>query len=198
MPADPGATRVGLLGGSFNPAHRGHVHISRLARARLNLDAVWWLVSPQNPLKPAAGTASLAVRVAGARAMAGHGFIKVTALEAMLGLTFSHQTVSYLTTRYPHTGFVWLMGADNLSAFHRWRRWRDIARALPIAVLDRPGAGLAAHASRAAHILAPARWDETDISGLGRARPPAWGFVHGPRCALSSTRLRERGANDQY
>ena len=89
------------------------------------------------------------------------------------------------------------MGADNLSEFHRWRHWRDIARRLPIAVLDRPGAGWRAHASRAARVWAPARWDEADISGLASAHPPAWGFVHGPRCALSSTRIRERGGDDE-
>ncbi|MHA1546722.1 MAG: nicotinate-nucleotide adenylyltransferase [Alphaproteobacteria bacterium] len=191
VPSDPGRTRVGLLGGSFNPAHQGHVHISRLARARLNLDAVWWLVSPQNPLKSPENTASLTQRVAGANAVAGHGFIKVTAFEATLGLAYSHQTVAYLTTRYAATNFVWLMGADNLIQFHQWRHWWRIAQTMPIAVLDRPGAGLRAMASRAARRMAPARWDENASACLGHATPPAWTFIHGSLCGLSSTKIRE-------
>ena len=191
MPPDPGRTRVGLLGGSFNPAHQGHVHISRLARARLNLDAVWWLVSPQNPLKSTHSTASLAQRVAGARAQAQRGFIQVTEFEAALGLAYSHQTVAYLTTRYRHTSFVWLMGADNLIQFHRWRHWWRIAQTLPIAVIDRPGAGLRAASSLAARRLSGARWQESAAPELGRATPPAWTFIHGALSPLSSTLIRQ-------
>jgi nicotinate-nucleotide adenylyltransferase len=130
--------RVGLLGGSFNPAHRGHRRISLGAIRALGLDEVWWLVSPGNPLKPAAGMAPLAARLASARAMARHAPIRATAIEARLGTRYTVDTVRALQRRHPHVRFVWLMGADNLAQFHRWRDWRGIARAVPIAVVARP------------------------------------------------------------
>ena len=132
-------TSVGLLGGSFNPAHSGHRHISVAALRRLGLDEVWWLVSPQNPLKAAAGMAPLAVRVAAARAVARHRRIRVTGIEARLGTRFAVDTVAALQRRHPGIRFIWLMGADNLAQLHRWSRWRRLARLLPIAVLARPG-----------------------------------------------------------
>jgi nicotinate-nucleotide adenylyltransferase len=130
--------RVGLLGGSFNPAHRGHRRISLGAIRALGLDEVWWLVSPGNPLKPAAGMAPLAARLASARAMARHAPIRATAIEARLGTRYTVDTVRALQRRHPHVRFVWLIGADNLAQFHRWRDWRGIARAVPIAVVARP------------------------------------------------------------
>ena len=130
--------RVGLLGGSFNPAHRGHRRISLGALRALGLDEVWWLVSPGNPLKPAAGMAPLAARLASAQAMARHAPIRATAIEAKLGTRYTVDTIRALRRRYPDTRFIWLMGADNLAQFHRWRDWRGIARAVPIAVIARP------------------------------------------------------------
>lgn len=130
--------RIGLLGGSFNPAHRGHRRISLGAIRALGLDEVWWLVSPGNPLKPTAGMAPLAARLASARAMARNAPIRATAIEARLGTRYTVDTVRALQRRYPHVRFVWLMGADNLAQFHRWRDWREIARAVPIAVVARP------------------------------------------------------------
>ena len=130
--------RVGLLGGSFNPAHRGHRRISLAAMRALALDEVWWLVSPGNPLKPPAGMAPLAVRLASARAMARRAPIRATAIEARLGTRYTVDTLRALVARHPHTRFVWLMGADNLAQFHRWRDWRRIARTVPIAVIARP------------------------------------------------------------
>jgi nicotinate-nucleotide adenylyltransferase len=130
--------RIGLLGGSFNPAHRGHRRISLGAIRALGLDEVWWLVSPGNPLKPAAGMAPLAARLASARMMARHAPIRATAVEARLGIRYTVDTVRALQHRHPHVRFVWLMGADNLAQFHRWRDWRGIARAVPIAVVARP------------------------------------------------------------
>jgi nicotinate-nucleotide adenylyltransferase len=130
--------RIGLLGGSFNPAHAGHRHISLEAMRLLGLDEVWWLVSPQNPLKPAVGMAPLAARLASARAMARHPRIRPTAIETELGTRFAVDTVAALHRRWPDTAFIWLMGADILPELHRWRRWRTFARTVPIAVLARP------------------------------------------------------------
>lgn len=130
---------VGLLGGSFNPAHAGHRHISVEALRRLGLDEVWWLVSPQNPLKPAAGMAPLAARVAAAVRIAANRRIVVSDLEAGLGTRFAVDTVEALQRRYPKVRFVWLMGADNLVQLHRWSRWRGLGARVPIAVFARPG-----------------------------------------------------------
>jgi len=131
--------RIGLLGGSFNPAHRGHRRISLAAARALALNEVWWLVSPGNPLKPAAGMAPLAARLASARAMARRAPICATDIERRLGTRYTADTLRRLVRRHPRTRFVWLMGADNLAQFHRWRDWRGIARTLPIAVIARPG-----------------------------------------------------------
>ena len=130
--------RIGLLGGSFNPAHRGHRGITLAAIRALQLDEAWWLVSPGNPLKPAAGMAPLAARLASARAMARRAPIRASAIEAKLGTRYTVDTLRALRRRYPRVRFIWLMGADNLAQFHRWRDWRTIARLMPIAVIARP------------------------------------------------------------
>lgn len=132
-------TLTGLLGGSFNPAHHGHRKISLAARRLLALDEVWWLVSPGNPLKPQEGMAPIRQRAASARAAARRARIKVTTIEGELGTRYTIDTLRALVRRYPQRRFVWLMGADNLAQFHRWRDWRGIARTVPIAVLARPG-----------------------------------------------------------
>uniref|UniRef100_UPI0012E2D0DB nicotinate-nucleotide adenylyltransferase n=1 Tax=Sandarakinorhabdus oryzae TaxID=2675220 RepID=UPI0012E2D0DB len=134
--------RIGLLGGSFNPAHDAHRHISLVALQQLQLDQVWWLVSPLNPLKSAAGMAPLAKRVARAQAVARHPRIKVTALEHRLGTRFAVDTVAALQRLYPQHQFVWLAGSDIVAELHRWRRWRDLLRAIPLAVVPRPGVSL--------------------------------------------------------
>lgn len=142
-------TRIGILGGSFNPAHRGHRRISAFAARALGLDEVWWLVSPGNPLKPAKGMAPLAARVASAQ-QASRGLpIRVTAIERELGTRYTVDTLAALTKRYPKNRFIWLMGADNLDQFHLWRDWRRIARTVPIAVIARPGYDRVAHAGGA-------------------------------------------------
>lgn len=144
-----GRNRIGLLGGSFNPAHRGHRRITLAAIRALGLDEAWWLVSPGNPLKPAAGMAPLAARLGSARRMARRAPIRATAIEARLGTRYTVDTIRALQRRYPKRRFIWLMGADNLAEFHRWRDWRSIARAIPIAVVARPtynGKALAAPA----------------------------------------------------
>ncbi len=140
---------TGLLGGSFNPAHRGHRHISLFALDALGLDEVWWLVSPGNPLKPARGMAPLAARVASANHMAARARIRPTAIEARLGTRYTIDTIRALVRLYPQRRFIWLMGADNLAQFDQWRDWRGIARSVTIAVIARPGYDGAAHAAKA-------------------------------------------------
>jgi nicotinate-nucleotide adenylyltransferase len=141
--------RIGLLGGSFNPAHRGHRRLSLHAIRALGLDEVWWLVSPGNPLKPVAGMAPFAARLASARKAARHAPIRVSAIEQRLKTRYTADTLAKLPRLYPKHRFIWLMGEDNLAQFHRWERWRDIAREVPIAVIARPGYGRQAHASPA-------------------------------------------------
>lgn len=141
--------RIGLLGGSFNPAHGGHRRISLFALRALRLDEVWWLVSPGNPLKAAQGMAPLAIRVRSAMAQAKRARIRVTAIERELGTRYTVDTLQALARRYSKREFVWLMGSDNLAQFHRWRDWRSIARTMPIAVIARPGYDAAAVASPA-------------------------------------------------
>jgi nicotinate-nucleotide adenylyltransferase len=131
--------RIGLLGGSFNPAHRGHRRITLAAMRALALDEAWWLVSPGNPLKPAAGMAPLPARLASARAMARRAPIRATDIERRLGTRYTADTLARLVRRYPQHRFVWIMGADNLADFHHWQRWRTIARTMPIAAIARPG-----------------------------------------------------------
>jgi nicotinate-nucleotide adenylyltransferase len=144
-----GRRTVGLLGGSFNPAHGGHRRISLFAMDALGLDEVWWLVSPGNVLKPAEGMAPLPARLGSARAQARRAPIRPTAIEAQFGTRYTVDTLSRLVGRYPKVRFVWLMGADNLAQFHLWKSWRTIARTMPIAVIARPGYDAAALASPA-------------------------------------------------
>ena len=184
---------VGLLGGSFNPAHAGHRWISVQAMARLTLDAVWWLVSPQNPLKPRAGMAGQTVRVAHARRIAAHPRIAVTGLEADLGTTYTADTLNALRRRFPRTRFVWLMGADNLVQIARWERWPQIFNAVPIAVIDRGSYSTSAVWAKSARRFARHRLAERACQGLARQQPPVWGLLHIPRHPASGTALRARG-----
>ena len=147
--AGPALTRIGLLGGSFNPAHGGHRRISLFARHALGLDAVWWLVSPGNPLKPKQGMAPLAARLASARKQARRAPIVPSQIERELGTRYTVDTLHRLQRRYPKHRFVWLMGSDNLAQLHQWKDWRRLARSMPIAVIARPGYDAAARASLA-------------------------------------------------
>jgi nicotinate-nucleotide adenylyltransferase len=182
--------RIGLLGGSFNPAHDAHRRISLVALKRLGLDQVWWLVSPHNPLKAEQNTPSLGERVARARAVGRHPKIVVTAFEGARPSAYTIDTIRFLKRRYPSVNFVWLMGADNLAAFHRWRSFEEIFKLLPIGVFDRPGFRLKARASKAAQRFALARIDESDARGLAELAPPAWALLTLPLSGLSSTGLR--------
>ncbi len=193
LPRHAPGLRIGLLGGSFNPAHHGHLLMSRIALRRLGLDRVWWLVTPGNPLKNNAGLPPITARIAAARRLARDPRIDVTGFEADIGTRFTHDTIAYLVRRCPRVHFVWLMGADNLAGFHRWQRWQRIAQLLPIAVIDRPGATLKADRATAATALGRYRMDESDALLLPVAPPPAWVFIHGLRSDLSSTALRAAG-----
>jgi nicotinate-nucleotide adenylyltransferase len=181
---------IGLLGGSFDPAHAGHVQLTREAIKRMRLDRVWWLVSPGNPLK-ARQPAPMAARLAQARAVMQDPRVVITGLEADLGTRATADTIDALRAIYPGVHFVWLMGADNLVQFHRWERWRDILRAVPVGVLARPGSGVAARLSVAARAF---RVDRVALGeGIGSRRPPAWCFVNMPLNDLSSSAIRARG-----
>jgi nicotinate-nucleotide adenylyltransferase len=182
--------RVGLFGGSFNPAHEGHRAASLLALRRLRLDRIWWLVSPGNPLKDTSILAPLEARIAAARKIAGHPKIAVTGIESLIGTRYTYETIAYLKQRCTGVHFVWIMGGDNLATFHHWKRWRDIAALVPIAIIDRPGSTLKPLRSPAGVTLAPFRRDESDSLSLTLAAPPAFVFLHGPRSPLSSTALR--------
>jgi nicotinate-nucleotide adenylyltransferase len=182
---------IGLLGGSFDPAHEGHAHITREAIKRLHLDQVWWLVSPGNPLK-SGQPAPMADRMACARAVMNHPKVRITDLEVRLGTRFTYATIKALQAIYPQVRFVWLMGADNLVQFHRWDRWRDILRAVPVAVLARPGAGVQARLSRAAQVFGRNRLARGEA--IGTRAPPVWAFVNLPMHDASSTEIRKRGA----
>jgi nicotinate-nucleotide adenylyltransferase len=181
--------KIGLLGGSFNPAHEGHLHVSDVALKRLGLDYVWWLVAPQNPLKPLAGMAPLRERLSyAADRFEQHPRVIVVDVENTLGTRYTIDTVTALQNRFRGVNFVWLMGSDNLASFTRWRRWRDIARRVPIAVVMRPGSTLAPLSSKAAQFFCRARCN--DLANFARTRPPALAILEGPRSKASATAIR--------
>ncbi len=182
--------RVGILGDSFNPAHIGHLHLSRLALARLKLDEVWWLVSPQNPLKPEDGMAPLEERLAGARALARGGNIWVSDMETELGTQFTADTLKALKRRFPEHLFVWIMGADNLIEIARWNDWTAIFEAVPVAIFARPAYSSRALVSTAAKRFARYRVKESRAAALVGRKPPAWVFLHIPLSPASATRIR--------
>jgi nicotinate-nucleotide adenylyltransferase len=193
LPPHAPGMRIGLFGGSFNPPHAGHALVCAIALRRLRLDALWLMVSPGNPLKSLHGLPPLAARMAAARTLTRDPRVKITGFEAELGARYSYQTVVFLRRACPGVKFVWVMGADNLENFFRWRRWRDIARKMPILVIDRPGS-----THRAVHGLAAGwferhRLPERLAPTLPGSKPPALIVVHGPRSSLSSTQLRAQG-----
>ena len=186
------AQRIGILGGSFNPAHRGHLDISLKALRQLGLDQVWWLVSPQNPLKSADGMAPFAERLAAARRMARNPRIRVTDLEQRLGSRYTAESLKLLRRRFPETRFVWLMGADNLAQIAQWRDWQQIFHLVPIAVFARPSYCFKALAAKAARRFARYRLKEGAGRRLATSEPPAWLFVHGRLNPISATEIRRR------
>jgi nicotinate-nucleotide adenylyltransferase len=186
--------RVGLFGGSFNPAHGGHLHISLLALRLLDLDEVWWLVSPQNPLKPERGMARFEKRLVAAAEMARHPRIRVTDIETRLGTRYTADTVIALKHRFPATRFVWLMGADNLIQVSRWARWTEIFEAVPIAVFARPSYSNRGLSGPAARRFARRRVPPERARQLAELPPPAWVFFPSRLDTRSATAIRTRGA----
>ncbi|MEO1494204.1 MAG: nicotinate-nucleotide adenylyltransferase [Pseudomonadota bacterium] len=185
--------RVGLLGGSFDPPHPGHAHISRWALRAALLDQVWWLVSPGNPLK-ARGPAEIDRRVSAARAMIHHPKITVTDIERCMASRYTADTLAWLRHRYPGVRFVWLMGADNLASFHHWDRWDWIIETTPMIIFARPGQQLAAGLSPTARRYARLRVEPCDAPALGSTLARGWCLLTGPMSDLSSTAIRRRGA----
>ncbi len=189
--AGPGQS-VGLLGGSFDPPHAGHAHLTREALKRLALDRVWWLVSPANPLKTAA-PAPMDARLAACRRVIDHPRVSVTDIETRLGTRATVDTLRGLQQCYPLQRFVWLMGADNLASFHQWESWQEILERVPVAVLARPGQRMAALNARAARQYASARLPAAQATRLAHRRAPAWVYLDMPMRRDSSTALRRAG-----
>lgn len=184
---------VGLLGGSFNPAHDGHRYISLQALKLLGLDEVWWLVSPLNPLKKADDMASYERRLAMAKETARHPRIKVSDIESRIGTHYTIDTLTELKKLYPDTNFIWLMGADNLLQFHHWHRWREIMACVPIAVFDRKHFALKALHGLAARRFQLYRQNPQDAINLAFCKPPAWMFLPIRKHPASATAIREKG-----
>ena len=182
--------RIGLLGGSFNPAHSGHLHVAQVARRRLRLDAVWLMVSPGNPLKPVAGMAPLPQRLSSAGRIADGRRIIATAIEARLRTRYTFDTLRALCRLFPRVDFVWLMGADNLVQLPRWQHWADIPGLMPLAVIPRPSYNGRALAGQAARRFRPAFRSPHTAPALGGMTPPAWTFLPVRQNKLSATELR--------
>jgi len=190
LPPSGAGQRIGLYGGSFNPAHDGHRHVSLIALQRLRLDMIWWLVTPGNPLKETRALPPLAERMAAAVRIARHPRLVVTGVEAEFGTRYSADLVEQLTMRLADRRFVWIMGSDNLAGFHRWDRWPAIAGMMPIAVVNRPGWLTAPLNARMAHALRDWRLPEMAAARLADYRAPAWIHLTAPRTAAASTTLR--------
>ncbi|MGY3448885.1 nicotinate-nucleotide adenylyltransferase [Bradyrhizobium sp. USDA 4353] len=190
LPPHSDGMRIGLLGGSFNPPHQAHRAISLFALKRLQLDRVWWLVTPGNPLKDNGGLHALTERAAAARKVAADPRIEISCLESVIGTRYTADTIDYLRRRASRLRFVWIMGADNLAQFHRWQKWQHIAAQIPIAVVDRPPRSFRALNAPAARALARYRIAEADASRLADRAAPAWVYLTGLKMSLSSTGLR--------
>lgn len=192
-PSQPARGRkIGILGGSFNPAHEGHVHISLLALQYLGLDEVWWLVSPQNPLKSAEDMAAFEARLDSALgwAMADKRII-VTDIEAQWRTRYTFDSLRKLHKRYSSTQFVWLMGADNLAGFHRWQHWRQIVKYVPIAVFDRAPHSHRSLRSPAASLLAKNRQYAQQFKAMASTAAPAFAFLSLELHPMSASFLRK-------
>lgn len=188
LPGPSAGLKIGLFGGSFNPAHEGHLHVAKTAMRRMNLDWVWWIVARGNPLKESHG--NYEARFASAVDVADHPRMIVTDIETRLRVNYTRDLLHGLKARAPSTHFVWLMGADNLPAFHHWGGWQEIVQQVPICVIARPGAGPSARLSRFATTFGPARYDSSDATLLPLASPPAWAYLAAPWHPASSTALR--------
>jgi len=192
FPVARAGRKIGLLGGSFDPAHEGHAHITREALKRFALDEVWWLVSPGNPLKTR-GPAPMKKRLTEAHRVMRHPHVRITTLEQHLGTRFTAETLEALTQHYAGVKFVWIMGADNLASFHVWDRWRDIFAMVPIGVFARPGERISARMSPAAQKFRTSRIKASEATHLVSAVPPCWCFLNIPMRYESSSSLRADG-----
>lgn len=190
MPHVERGQRIGLFGGSFNPPHEGHLLVSEIALRRLQLDQIWWIVTPGNPLKNHDQLAPLAKRIQWCEEIASNPAIRVTAFEHSYPTRYTADTLALVKARHTTNNFVWIMGADNLAGFHQWQRWREIADMMPIAVIDRPGSTLSSRSSKAALALSRFRLPERNAPLLPILPAPVWTFIHGPRSVLSSTKIR--------
>ena len=192
LPYVPDGRVIGLLGGSFDPAHEGHAHITREALKRFGLDEVWWLVSPGNPLKEH-GPASLKRRMAKAHEVMQHPRVRISDFERRAGTRYTAETLRALMAAYPQAKFVWLMGADNLVQFEHWQDWQWIMENVAVGVLARPGQRGAARGAKAAEVFKRYQMRAPMASLLGRAEAPAWCFVNVPMVDLSSSQIRQGG-----
>ncbi len=192
MPFATVGQTIGLLGGSFDPPHQGHLHISRQALRQFRLDRVWWLVSPGNPLKKDS-PAEFQRRMAASRTLVDHPKITVTDIEMRLKTRRTAETLARLTPLYPGVRFVWLMGADNMAGFHKWENWRAIMTQMPIGVLGRTENGVRAGSSPAARAFAQYRLPSSLSVTLPYHSPPCWCLVNGPTVDISSTQIRNNG-----
>ena len=181
--------KIGILGGSFDPAHSGHVHITKTALTCFDLDEIWWLVSPANPLKKNA-PASLEKRVQNAQALMRHPRVRISAIEATLETQYTSETLKALARQFPNNRFVWLMGADNLEQFHKWHQWKDIIETVPLGILARPGNEFAQKRAKTAQIYANFKLPSAQSRILSRRLAPAWCFKSLPLNPTSSTQLR--------
>ena len=182
--------KIGLLGGSFNPAHHGHLSISKIALRRLGLNQIWWIVSPRNPLKEYDFLYDFEERVFSARKIINTNNISISKLELNAQIKYTIGTLEYLRTRYHRSRFVWIMGADNLNQFHLWKEWEKIIRLMPIAIIDRPSSSLNVTSSVFANKYRAYRIDEADSSQLIYYKKPAWVFMHTKLNYQSSSQLR--------
>ncbi|RFC63379.1 nicotinate-nucleotide adenylyltransferase [Fulvimarina endophytica] len=192
LPAAGRGQAIGLYGGSFNPPHEGHLLVAERAIKRLGLDAVWWLVTPGNPLKDHGELKPLGERIDAVRGLARGPRHRATGLEAAFDVRYTADTIRILRERAPHLRFVWVMGADGLASFHRWQDWQTIAETVPIAIVDRPGDTLATLSSKFALRYRRFRLPENEAGDLPGRSAPAWVFLHGARKAISSTAMRNR------
>lgn len=190
---DGRAVSIGLLGGSFNPAHIGHLQLARYALSHLGLDQVWLMVSPGNPLKPSLGMTPFSDRLATARALADGRRIIATDIEARLNKRYTIETVVLLKQRFPRARFVWLMGADGLASLTRWRRWFDLARIIPMAIVPRPGSNRTALSGRASHALRHLRVPSRRGPIMAHSKGGVWAFLPAPQNGISATALRDSG-----
>ena len=188
--------RVGLFGGSFNPAHSGHALVAKTALTRLRLDQVIWLVSPQNPLKRADETGDLAVRLAQTRALVGRHIrgraMPISDFESRIGARYTIDTLRALKARFPGVKFVWIMGADSLASLHRWRGWLEIMALVPVAVIARPGALIKSCLAPAARRFGFARLAAGASHTLADHLAPAWTYLNVPLDPASSSAIRSQ------